>query len=117
MISLPGGGAIQQLETWLRVSQGDDIFGTAKDPVADDHLDFKRKPGAYPEESHGVRVGQALVDDHKGVRVEDHQGKEVANEGSLNPGWRRSRCLTATGSRSYSSIRSAQSGPLVFLRS
>jgi len=27
-----------------------------------------------------VSVGQALVDDHKGVRVEDHQGKEVANE-------------------------------------
>ena len=78
--SLPGGGAIQQLKTRLRVSGEDDVFRRAKCPVADDHLDFEGKPGTYSEESLGVRMGQSLVDNHEGVRMKDHQGKEVCNE-------------------------------------
>ena len=35
---------------------------------------------ANDPESSSVGVGCSLVDDGEGVRVEDHQGKEVANE-------------------------------------
>ena len=78
--SLPGGGAIQQLKTRLRVSGEDDVFRRAKRPVADDHLDLEGEPGTYSDESLGVRVGQSLVDDHEGVRMKDHQGKETRDE-------------------------------------
>ena len=77
---LPGGSPSQQLEAWLRVPGEDDVFCRSEDPVADDHLDFEGKPGSDQEESPGVKVGYSLVDDHRVVRVEDHQGKEVANE-------------------------------------
>ena len=66
-ISLPGRGPRQTLEAWLRVSGEDDVLGRSKDPVAEDHLQIKRKLGGYFEESLGVRVGQFLVDDHKRV--------------------------------------------------
>jgi len=65
----------------LRPCSGeDDVFRRAKCPVADDHLDFEGKPGTHSEESLGVRVGQSPVGDHEGVRMKDHQGKEVRNE-------------------------------------
>jgi len=79
-VSLPRSGPRQPLETRLRVPGEDDVLGRAEDPVADDHLDFKGKPGAYSEESPGVRVGQSLADDHEGVRMKDHQGEEVVDK-------------------------------------
>jgi len=77
---LPGGRPSQQLESWLRVPGEDDVPWGAKNPVAQHHLEVKGKPGGDLEESLEVGVGQAFVDDYKVVRVEDNQGKEVANE-------------------------------------
>jgi len=77
---LPRPGPSQTFEAWLRVPGEDDVPGRAECLVADDHLHFEGKLGGDPEESPGVRVGGSLVNGHKGVRVEDHQGKEVANE-------------------------------------
>ena len=47
---LPGCDSSQQLEAWLRVPGEDDVLRRAKDPVADDHLDFEGKPGTESEE-------------------------------------------------------------------
>ena len=80
LTSLPGGGPSQQLETRLRVPGEDDVLGRAKDPVAQHHLQIKGKLGGDPEESPGVWVGCPHVDDGEGIGVENHQGKEVANE-------------------------------------
>jgi len=77
---LPGRGPRQPLETRLRVPGEDDVLGRAKDPVAQHHLQIKGKLRGDPEESPGAGAGCPLVDNHEGVRVEDHQGKEVAYE-------------------------------------
>jgi len=90
---LPGRGPSQQLEAWLRVPEEDDVFGRAKCLVADDHLDFEGKPGTYSEESLGVRVGQFLIGDHEGIRVEDHQGEEVTNE-VFSQAWMASKSMS-----------------------
>ena len=77
---LPGSGPGQQPETRLRVPGEDDVLGRAKDPVAQHHLQIKGKLRGDPEESPGAGAGCPLVDNHEGVRVEDHQGEEVATE-------------------------------------
>jgi len=77
---LPGSGPSQQLEARLGVPGEDYVSWGAKDPVAQNHLQIKRKQRGDPEESLGVRVGCPLVDDHEGIGVVDHQGKEVTNE-------------------------------------
>jgi len=82
---LPGGGPSQQLKTWLRVPGEDDVPWRPKDPVAQHHLQIKGKLGSDVEESLEVGVGCSLVGDHEVVRVEDHQGKEVANEAFSQP--------------------------------
>jgi len=77
---LPGGSPRQTFEPWLRVPGENNVPGRPKDPVAQHHLQVKGKLRRDPEESPGVGVRCPLVDDSEGVRVEDHQGKEVANE-------------------------------------
>jgi len=80
MSLLPGRGPCEAFEARLRVPGEDDVLRRDKDQVADDHLDFEGKPGTESEESLGVKVGSSPVYDGEGVRVEDHQGKEMANE-------------------------------------
>jgi len=80
MSLLPGRGPCQAFEAWLRVSGKNNVVVRPKGPVTQHHLQIQRKPGGDLEESFGVKAGCPLVYDGEGVRVEDHQGKEVANE-------------------------------------
>jgi len=77
---LPGRGPSQQLEAWLRVPGEDDVPWGAKVPVAQHHLQIKGKLGGDPEEFPGVGAGCSPIYGGEGVRVEDHQGEEMADE-------------------------------------
>ena len=50
-----------------------------KDPVAQHHLQIKGELGRDLKES-PARHACIVVENHKGVGVEDHQGEKVANE-------------------------------------
>jgi len=78
--SLPGdGGSGQPPVAWLGELAGDHVLWGAKEPVADDHLEINRQPGADVEEP-GDGLGGGGPRPEEAVGVEDQDGEGQADE-------------------------------------